>query len=398
MKKVYITGMGMSRSTITLRGEEAVRSSGLIIGAKRMLGEFPEIDAEKIVEFRGAKIAGIVRRYSGEVITLLVSGDTGFFSAADGLLKALSSPDVEVEIIPGISSMSYFFAKAGIPWQNAAHISCHGRSCNAADYVRRNRYTFILTGRNTQDIGAGLVRAGFGDLSVLIGEDLGRESESIRSALVEELETMDTASLTVLLVCNPEPDDSVPTGIPDSRFIRGDVPMTKSEIRSVVMSRLELKPEQTFVDVGAGTGSVTVEAAMALWKGKVFAIERNTDAVELIKQNCRKFHLGNVDIIIGSAPEALEKTDPPDAAFIGGSGGKMEETVNALLKMNPDIRIVITAIAVESLSSAVSALTSAGLDPDICQISAARSRKAGNIHMMTGQNPIFVISAGGKDE
>lgn len=398
MKKVYIAGMGMSRSTMTLRGEEAVRSSGLIIGAKRMLGEFPDVDAEKIVEFRGAKIAGIIRRYPGEVVTVLVSGDTGFFSAADGLIRALSSVDTEVEVIPGISSMSYFFAKVGIPWQNAAHVSCHGRNCNVADYVRRNRYTFILTGGNTREIGAGLVSAGFEDLSVLIGENLGRESESIKSALAEELETMDTAPLTVLLVCNQSPDDSVPSGIPDSHFIRGDVPMTKSEIRSVIMSRLALRPEETFVDIGAGTGSVTVEAGLALWKGKAFSIERDPSAVDLIRQNCCKFHLGNVSIVSGTAPEDLAEIDVPDAAFIGGSGGRMEEIVRMLCEMNPHIRIVITAIAIESLYDALNALSSAGMDPEVCQISAARSRKAGSLHMMTGQNPIFVISAGGKDE
>lgn len=398
MKKVYIAGMGMSRSTMTLRGEEAVRNSGLLIGAKRMLGEFPEIDAEKIVEFRGAKIAGIIRRYPGEVITVLVSGDTGFFSTADGLIRALSSADTEVEVIPGISSMSYFFAKAGIPWQSAAHISCHGRNCNVAGYVRRNKYTFILTGGNTREIGAGLVSAGFEDFPVLIGENLGREPESIKSALAEELETMDTASLTVLLVCNPDPDDSVPAGIPDSRFVRGDVPMTKSEVRSVVMSRLALRPDETFVDIGAGTGSVTVEAGLALWKGKVFAIEKSADAIDLITQNCRKFHVGNVNIINGTAPEALEVIDIPDAAFIGGSDGQAEEIVKVLCGMNPHIRIVVTAIAIESLYNAVNALSSAGMDPEICQIYAARSRKAGSLHMMTGQNPIFVISAGGKDE
>lgn len=398
MKKVYIAGIGMSRSTMTLRGEEAVRSSGLLIGAKRMLGEFPDVDAEKIVEFRGAKIAGIIRRYPGEVVTVLVSGDTGFFSTADGLIRALSSADTEVEVIPGISSMSYFFAKAGIPWQNAAHISCHGRNCNVADYVRRNKYTFILTGGNTREIGAGLVSAGFEDLPVLIGENLGRESESIKSALAEELETMDTASLTVLLVCNSDPDDSVPAGIPDSSFVRGDVPMTKSEIRSVVMSRLALRPDETFVDIGAGTGSVTVEAGLALWKGKVFAVERDPAAVDLIKQNCRRSHLGNVSVVSGTAPEVLEEIDIPDAAFIGGSGGQMAEIVKVLCGMNPHIRIVVTTIAIESLYDAVNALSSAGMDPEVCQISAARSRKAGNLHMMTGQNPIFVISAGGKDE
>lgn len=398
MKKVYIAGMGMSRSTMTLQGEEAVRSSDLIIGAKRMLGEFPEIDAEKIVEFRGAKIAGIIRRSSDEIITVLVSGDAGFFSTADRLLKALSVTDADVEVIPGISSVSYLSAKAGIPWQDAAHISCHGRNCNAADYVRRNRYTFILTGGNTREIGHDLVCAGFGELNVILGEDLGRESESVTQILACDLENTDTASLTVLLVYNPDPDDSVPVGIADSRFIRGDVPMTKSEIRSVVMSRLALKPGQTFVDVGAGTGSVTVEAALSLWKGKVFAIERNADAVDLIRQNCRKFHVGNVAIIHGTAPEALEKIEAPHAAFIGGSGRNIEEIVKTLCAMNPHIKIVITAIAIESLYDAVNALSSAGMDPEICQISAARSKKAGSLHMMTGQNPIFVISAGGEDE
>lgn len=394
----------MSRKTVTAEVMEAVLSSDMIIGAPRMAGEFSDTGIPYEPQYQPEAVGKIVDSSSGRTFTLLVSGDTGFYSGAKGLLQRFSSEDYDVEVLPGISSMSYFFAKAGIPWQDAVHISCHGRSCNVVEYVRRNKYTFLLTGNNIQNIGKTLCQAGFGNITVKYGENLGMEGQNIGQITARELMDMVVSPLTVLLLINPEPDASVPSGIPDSSFIRGKIPMTKAPVRSVIMSRLALKPGDNFIDIGAGTGSVTVEGALACWKGKVCAIERNPEGAALIRKNCSKFHIGNVEIIEGSAPEELEQFDHPekkaipDAAFIGGSAGKMEAIVERLLEINPNMRIVISAIVLESVASAMDALSSKALDPEVIQISAASSMKAGKLHMMKAENPIFIISGGGIDE
>jgi precorrin-6Y C5,15-methyltransferase (decarboxylating) len=172
--------------------------------------------------------------------------------------------------------------------------------------------------------------------------------------------------------------------------------MTKSEVRAVTLSRLSLKPTDICCDIGAGTGSVTVEMALAAYKGHVYAIDKEEKSIELIKQNCRAFHIGNVSPICVNAPDALASLPKLNAAFIGGSGGNIQDIVSALLRNNPDVRIVANAVALESVTAAIEAFRKNGLTPEVMQISCARAQAVGALHMMTAQNPVFIISGGGK--
>lgn len=181
----------------------------------------------------------------------------------------------------------------------------------------------------------------------------------------------------------------------DESFIRGDVPMTKSEIRAISISKLELKPDAVLYDIGAGTGSVSIEAAREMPGGTVYAIERNPKALELLKQNKEKFHTGQMVLVAGEAPEALEALPMPTHAFLGGTGGRSLEIIKLLLKKNPDIRIVINVIALESLNQIMEALKLLGKEPEVALVSVSKARKIGSYHLMQGQNPVYVISFGG---
>lgn len=396
MKHVTIIGIGMGLDTMTCEGLRAIEQAEALFGAPRMLAAFSNADKPVYPVYEAGKVEEIIRQSSYERFAVLVSGDTGFFSAAEGLISVLSEHDVK--LIPGISSLAAFFAKIKRPWQEVALLSCHGREANFVDTVRRNRLTFALTGGNVNALANELVKIGFDGLSATVGENLGMEQERIFTLPIGELAQAPVGSLAVLLVENPNADARIRFGIPDEEFARGNVPMTKSEVRAVSMSRLALSPGAICCDIGAGTGSVTVEMALAAYRGHVYAVDKNEEAVSLIEENCRRFHIGNVTPVFGDAPEALLALPPLDAAFIGGSGGAMAELFSVILAKNPSACIVVNAIALETLHMAVDAFKAHGIVPEIVQLGAARAKPVSGLNMMLAQNPVFIVSGGGRNE
>ena len=398
MKKVNIIGAGLGAGSITADAAAALAKSQTVFGAERLLEEYARFTegCEKIAEYDSGKIYDAVTASDKSVFSVLVSGDTGFYSASTKLCEVLAD-GFDLKVYPGISSLNAMFAALGRPWQNAALCSLHGRDCNAAEMVRMNRETFFLTGKNTKDLAEKLCNAGYEDIKLWVGQDLGSNAQKVLCCTAAELKDMELSSLTVVVAENPDADASVRTGIPDEEFLRGEVPMTKSEIRAVSLSKLGISPENTCADIGAGTGSCTVEMALSAWKGRVYAIETDPEGVELIKANCRKFHIGNVEIIEGLAPAAMEDMPAVDAAFVGGSKGGLKEIMAVLLAKNPDVRIVVNTIALQSLGDALEAFETNGLKAEVVQISAAQSKRAGRYDLLMARNPIFIISGGGKD-
>ena len=196
----------------------------------------------------------------------------------------------------------------------------------------------------------------------------------------------------------------------DEWFIRGKVPMTKSEVRAVSLSKLELTPESVLADIGAGTGSVSVEAALS-WRVKsVWAIEKNREAVALLRQNIARAEragAGTIHLLEGEALALLTDLEIREQfqtghrlthAFLGGTSGNMKQILEALLSLNPQMRIVINVIALESVAAAVAALKDLSIEAEIVSVQTAKAKKAGSYHLMQGQNPVYIISFGGKDE
>lgn len=184
----------------------------------------------------------------------------------------------------------------------------------------------------------------------------------------------------------------------DEWFVRGDIPMTKSEVRAAAISKLELEPGSVLYDIGAGTGSVSIEAAKMAPDSMIVAIERKTEAISLIRRNQEKFQTENVIVVEGEAPGALEHLPMPTHAFIGGSAGRLEAILDVLTEKNPDIRIVMSAIALETLSEILGWIGSRGREAEIVQIFVSRAKTAGKYHMMMGQNPVYLVSFGGNDD
>ncbi len=391
---VTIAGVGPG-STALLTGEvrEALDAAELIIGAKRLVEPFLGGAQRVIAEYRPKEVRRILEQETAERVVLVVSGDAGLYSGASAMLEELQ--DYEPRCLPGISSVSLFSSRLGIPYTDARIVSAHGRSLNIVSEVRRNHRLYVLTGPEPERLLRRLKEYGLGDVQAAVGQGLSTPEEKIHRGTAAGLSEEHFDSLSVLFIQNDRFDASIPVGIDDERFLRGSVPMTKREVRSVIQSLLGVRPDSIVYDIGAGTGSVSVECALAAYRGRVFAVERSREGCELIQNNARRFSVDNLQIVSGEAPAALKELPSPDAVFIGGSGGQLGEimkTLSAKIQTNP-VRVVIAAVTVQTLSAAEQILTDAAAESiRYTQITAARSRHVGRYDLMTGYNPVTLIS------
>lgn len=186
----------------------------------------------------------------------------------------------------------------------------------------------------------------------------------------------------------------------DAAFIRGRIPMTKSEVRAVSLSKLELWEDSIVYDIGAGTGSVTVEAALAMRHGHVYAVEQKEEGCQLIRQNLEKFGVANATVVRGEAPDVLAGLPIPDRVFVGGSGGRLSEILNFVRRRNPKVRIVINVAALETLAAIENYINEQNVEAEIVSVQVAKAQKTGRYHLMQGQNPVYIITIepeGGED-
>ena len=391
---IYLIGTGCGAGTLTKEAENAVNGSKCLIGAERLLHMFPD-DWDKTAATRQqdivAAVEASVQKYGPEDISILFSGDTGFYSGTRRLLPLLEKYDVR--ILPGISSLQLFSARCRRPWQDWRLCSAHGTDCDAVKEVCRGRPVFFLTGGKLgpAQLCAQLRDAGLADLPVVIGQELGTENERICCGTAGAFADDEFAVLSVMLAeAAPRPYRRGP-GLPDELFERTQrIPMTKQYIRAAVLASLCPEPDDVCWDVGSGTGSVAIE--LALQAGAVYSVEQNAEALELAERNRRVFGAWNLRLLQGSAPEALRDLPVPDAVFVGGSSGRLREIIMIIREKNPQARICVSAVTVETLTASVALLNEFGYETDVTQISVSRSRKAAGLHLMTAQNPVWLVT------
>ena len=399
-------GIGMGGpGTMTVAARDAIRRADIIFGAGRMLETAREAIADAPVpaspvfveEYRAAQIRNYLDTHPQyRCAAVLMSGDIGFYSGAEGIRSAFA--DWEVRYYCGISSVVYFASKIPTAWQDAVLLSAHGRRANLVGYAKRCPKVIALSGsaREIRELCHDLIEYGLADVKVTVGLNLSYPEGQVVTGRPEQFLDWNAQGLHIVMIRNERAQEALTPGIADDAFVRGKVPMTKEEIRTLSVAKLRLTKDAIVYDVGAGTGSVSVECASLCIDGKVFAIEKNPEGAELIRENSRRFGTANLELVEGTAPEAMELLPAPTHAFIGGSSGNLRQIVGLLLQKNPDVRIVINTIALESISETMDVLKEFGIqDADIVQVNAAKSRTLGRYHMMQALNPIYIISFGG---
>lgn len=399
----YLVGIGMGTPDhLTGEARAAFEKADCILGSGRMLDSFKTTRKPLFDAYDPAKMLTYVQEHpEHRTIAVALSGDVGFYSGARRLISTFGNAGIRTELITGISSVTYFCSRLQIPWEDVKLMSIHGRRENLIAAVRTHFRTFTLLGGrdNVASLCEKLEKYGFENVKLYIGERLHYPEERITEGTPAELKEKAFDSLCVAIIENPSYMSGLRSCIPDEEFQRGDAPMTKSEVRSLSVAKLNLNRDSIAWDIGAGTGSVTIEMALAAADGEVYAIEKKPAAAALIEENARRFGTPNVEVHVGTAPEALTDLPAPTHAFIGGSSGNMKEILQLLIAKNPQVRVVINAITLETVAEANSCFKELGFtDVDITQIQAAKAKKVGPYEMMMGQNPVYIFAGTGKGE
>lgn len=409
-RKLYLIGMGPGdEALLTGEAENALKNCDVIIGAKRVVEIWQGYRSKPYFEsYRKEEILSYLEEHPGyRRIALVYSGDIGFYSGAKGMRAFLAGQEwrdlFEIYPVSGISSPIYFLNKLGLVWEDVQFVSLHGRQVNLASLIKHQGKICSLLGEKDAmaQICRALLNFGMNQIKITVGERLSYSDERIITGYPKDFMQQQFDVLSVVLFENPDFQvRKACPGLEDSAFIRGKTPMTKQEIRVLSLSKLKLSADSILYDIGAGTGSVAIEAALQCEMGCVYAIEKNPEGIALIEENKLRFGTENLVIVEGEAPEALEDLPVPTHVFIGGSSGKMIEIIQKVREKNRNVRFVITVITLETLASfeQMKERFPEYADMEVVQINAARSRALGRYHLMSAENPVFIICFGGRRE
>lgn len=439
--QITLAGIGMgAEALLTEEVRNRIAEADYVFGAKRMVESIKKLCKQNVKTYNcylSKDIIPVIENIqeNSAKIVILFSGDTGFYSGCEKLYNELCKHKGmgKAEVLPGISSLSMLSARTGISWQDAKILSTHGVEpalwkSRLLDAAKREKKTFFLTSgvADVQEIG-NLLNSEFAkeewkNLKIYLGYQLSYPQEWVRCLTVDELcklmnrdhndgwqdslqnslqedpldqlQDKPEEGLYVGMLLNEHPKKHRLTpGYPDDMFIRGQVPMTKEEVRSVSICKLHLTEDAVVYDIGSGTGSVSVEIAALSPRVQVYAMEVNGEAVSLLEENCKQFSLHNVRCIRTKAPDGLEDLPVATHAFIGGSKGNLWEILWTLYRKNNHMRIVVNAVSMETICQMQELLKELPVEQEeILQLSVTKTKQLGSYHMLQAANPVYIYA------
>lgn len=439
--QITLAGIGMgAEALLTEEVRNRIAEADYVFGAKRMVESIKKLCKQNVKTYNcylSKDIIPVIENIqeNSAKIVILFSGDTGFYSGCEKLYNKLCKHKGmgKAEVLPGISSLSMLSARTGISWQDAKILSTHGVEpalwkSRLLDAAKHEKKTFFLTSgvADVEEIGnllsSEFAKEEWKNLKIYLGYQLSYPQEWIKCLTVDELcklmsrdhndggqdslqnslqeEPQDKLQdkpeegLYVGMLLNEHPKKHRLTpGYPDDMFIRGQVPMTKEEIRSVSICKLHLTEDAVVYDIGSGTGSVSVEIAALSPRVQVYAMEVNGEAVSLLEENCKQFGLHNVRCIRTKAPDGLEDLPVATHAFIGGSKGNLREILWTLYRKNNHMRIVVNAVSMETICQMQELLKELPVEQEeILQLSVTKTKQLGSYHMLQAANPVYIYA------
>jgi precorrin-6Y C5,15-methyltransferase (decarboxylating) len=389
-----------------------VHQAELLVGGQRHLDLFPDIAAERLTISGGLEhVYQQIEAAGGKRVVVLASGDPCFFGI--GPLLAARLGRERVTIIPNVSSVALAFARLGVGWQDAKVVSAHGRPlADAVAAAHGAANLAVLTDdENTPAVVArALLAAGAVDADVWVFEHLGGEREAEHRTTLAGLAALTFQPLNILVVpalswapiptVAPRPAAQRPPlfGRPEAEFHHSAGMITKPEVRAVSLSKLRLRPGGVLWDIGAGSGSLTIEAVALVPDLRVFAIEQTAAQRSLLWQNVgRLAGRAHIKVIDGKAPDALEELPDPDAVFIGGSGGSLGDILDvATRRISHDGRVVINLVILERVTEAVAWARAHSIPAEVVQVGVARGTDIVGYTRLQAENPVTIVTLTGR--
>ena len=409
---IAVVGIGLDgENGLTPTAREIVQQATILAGNKRHLNYFPHHSAKKIfLSDLQQGIEKISQLATIDSVVILASGDPLFFGLGRLLLEHFQ-PE-EIQFYPHFSSVQLAFSSIKVPWQDARSISVHGRSTQELIKLFKQGKEKIAVLTDSNNNPAAIARLYLAlelpvSYSFYICENLGDTSGKVshfspdRITQLSSLDSDAFSSLNVLILLRERDDldlDNLPLiGLPDCSFLsKSDRPslITKKEVRLAILGELSLQPKQTVWDIGAGTGSVSIEIARLCPTSRVLAIEKTSMGSTLITKNSHRFQVDNVSSINGKAPEALLDLPNPDRIFIGGSGGNIIDILNVCSqKLREKGKIVMAFATIEHQHQAIDWLNNNSWKYRLLQLQISRSTPVSNLTRFTPLNPVTIITA-----
>ncbi len=391
---IIIGGGGGTKDYLLPAAKKAIATADCVIASDRILHTLQIPDGESMGKL-SRFLDLLPSRLEKQSIALIVSGDPLLYS----LYRTIKNkyPDLKPEIIPGVSSLQILGSAFGLTMEQAAILSLHGRECSAgkiAYAVSSHPITFFFCSeqQGVKEIAHALIAYQLTETELYFGSDLTASAQILKHGKPEQFLEIKNPALCVAAVKNPDPKPvSCPALLPDSAFLRNASPMTREEIRAVILSKLKLTPDAVIWDIGAGTGSISVECARMCPFGHVYAVEYKAAALEILQKNKNYFSLENLHICAGMASEQICALPDPECIFIGGSGGEFPELFRQIMQISKKIRLVISAVTLETQAELWPILHNLP-ECDIMQISVSHAKSIKNYHILQEQHPIMIYS------
>lgn len=397
-EKIYLIGAGIAGwEGFSAKALEVIDKAEVLIGHQRHLDIFPDYPGEKQPLEDLSMMLDYLKTTDKRVV-VLGSGDPNFFGVARFLLRNLHKD--RIEIFPNVTSIQYAFARIKEPWDDAIFVSVHGRGLKGAiDRIVAAEKAAVLTdSTNTPAmIARELVHRGAEGYDAWLCEDMGSPVEKFTKTDVRGLAELQASPLNILILIKtwePNLEHYPVIGIDDEEFATAKKLITKQEVRAVTLGKLKLQDDLVMWDIGAGSGSVSIEASNLMPNGKIYALEKNPQYIVFVRGNLKKFVARNVVLIEAYAPEGLDDLPDPDRVFIGGSGGMLEDIIDAVDKrLKSDGVIVLNAVTLDTLTKAVEFLEDHGYTVEVTCVNIAKTRGLTEFKMFEAHNPVYIIAA-----
>ena len=403
---IYIIGIGINgKDDLSDKALKIIESSDILFGGERHLSCFPDFKGERFAIKSNLKdVVQHIKDNKNKRITVLASGDPGFYGIADYLTKNLGNDDIE--IIPNISSMQWAFAKIKETWHDAEIVSSHGRGIeNIIEAARHNNKIGIFTssGDEPKKIAEALIKSNLNNFIAYMCEDIGSTEEKIESYPLNKVASKSFSPLNIMILTkvaqggiidketNPQIEGIF--GLPDESFIHSAGLITKEEIRAISLAKMRISENSVVWDIGACSGSVAIESGRIAKMGKVYAIEKKRERIEQIKENIKNFSMKNIEVIEGEAPDCLKGLPEPDTVFIGGSSSRLKAILEVCSKsMKNRGRVIINAITLDTIKTATDSLKWLNMPFEIVSVNIAKSKGISDSIFFEAQNPVYIIS------
>ncbi|MBU1612454.1 MAG: precorrin-6y C5,15-methyltransferase (decarboxylating) subunit CbiE [Proteobacteria bacterium] len=408
--QVYIVGMRPGSLEISERALAILETAEVVVGGKLLLAALAllstlerPINPPRQIPISGplSEVLTKVRSCLHRRVVVLADGDPLFYGFGRRLVEALGAD--AVTILPNITTLQLAAARLRLPWHDIETVSLHGRNDFMplfAALVRCTKVAVFTDATNTPAaIAQALLQKGAMGFTMTVLEDLDTSQERIRTLAPEEVWDLEFSALNLVLVQREyPPEHALGLGIPDHLYMHENNLITKQAVRAAGLSMLHILPHHTVWDLGAGCGSVAIEASHLACRGRVFAVEKHRRRVSMIKENLRRFGAYLVEVVRGEMPNSLQDLPTPDCIFIGGGLGTSKEDAEHIMDIATDRlkhggRLVLHCILLETLLRAKTYLETRGWVFGITQLQASTSdRLAGDLRFQA-QNPVFILWA-----